>query len=137
MNTTSNHAALFFVLAEQNGYTRKQLPRVISLIRFFTLSLWNLPGLLTYGFTYGQEMERARSDAKAAPACQLRTANAGTDRSRACPPSGTVMSERHDIIEPAQWHQRDDKREPVLDRNYDSPRVVRYIGWRRACGREH
>ena len=47
------------------------------------------------------------------------------------------MSERHDIIEPAQWHQRDDKREPVLDRNYDSPRVVRYIGWRRACGREH
>lgn len=40
------------------------------------------------------------------------------------------MSEGRDIIEPAQWHQRDDRRVPVLDRNYDPPRVVRYVGWR-------
>lgn len=68
MNTTSDYNALFLIFAEQNGYTRKQLPRAIGLIRFFAWSLWNLPGLLTYGFIYGQEMERARSDGKAAPA---------------------------------------------------------------------
>jgi hypothetical protein len=40
------------------------------------------------------------------------------------------MSEERDIIEPAQWQQRDGRREPVLDRNYDLSGVVRYVGWR-------
>ena len=40
------------------------------------------------------------------------------------------MSEGRDIIEPAQWHQHDDRRVPVLDPNTDPPRVVRYVGWR-------
>ena len=44
------------------------------------------------------------------------------------------MSEGRDIIEPAQWPQRNDKREPVLDPNTDPPRVVRYVGWRPAYG---
>ena len=48
------------------------------------------------------------------------------------------MSEGRDIIEPAQWHQRDDMRGRVLDHNYDPPRVVRYVGWRPCirCGRK-
>ena len=39
------------------------------------------------------------------------------------------MSEGREIIEPAQWPQRNDKRVPVLDMNFDPPRVVRYVGW--------
>lgn len=31
------------------------------------------------------------------------------------------MSEGRDIIEPAQWPQRNDKRVPVLDMNFDPP----------------
>ena len=48
------------------------------------------------------------------------------------------MSEGRDIIEPAQWPQRNDKRVPVLDMNFDPPRVVRYVGWRpcTCCGRK-
>lgn len=48
------------------------------------------------------------------------------------------MDEGRDIIEPAQWHPADDKRVPVLDRNCDPPRVVRYVGWRACirCGRK-
>lgn len=48
------------------------------------------------------------------------------------------MSEGRDIIEPAMRHPADDRREPVLDRNYDPPRVVRYVGWRPClrCGRK-
>ena len=48
------------------------------------------------------------------------------------------MSEGRDIIEPAQWPQRNDKRVPVLDMNFDPPRVVRYVGWRpcTCCGKK-
>lgn len=43
-----------------------------------------------------------------------------------------------DIVEPDQWDPADDRRVPVLDRNYDPPRVVRYVGWRPCirCGRK-
>lgn len=44
-----------------------------------------------------------------------------------------------DIVEPRQW-PRDGgaRREPVYDRNFDPPRLVRNVGWRRcmACGRQ-
>ena len=48
------------------------------------------------------------------------------------------MSEGRDIIEPAQWPQRNDKRVPVLGTNFDPPRVVRYVGWRpcTCCGKK-
>lgn len=39
------------------------------------------------------------------------------------------MSEGREIIEAAQWQQRNDKRVPILDMNFDPPRVVRYVGW--------
>ncbi len=42
-----------------------------------------------------------------------------------------------DIVEPPRW-PRDGgvRREPVYDRNFDPPRLVRHVGWRRcmACG---
>ena len=38
------------------------------------------------------------------------------------------MSEGRDIIEPAQWPQRNDKRVPVLDMNFDPPRVDCDVG---------
>ncbi len=46
------------------------------------------------------------------------------------------MDEGRDIVEPVYWPQRDDRREPVLDPNYDPPRVIRYVGWRpcTCCG---
>lgn len=48
------------------------------------------------------------------------------------------MTEGRDIVEPVYWPQRDDRREPVLDPNYDPPCVIRYVGWRpcSCCGKK-
>ena len=45
-----------------------------------------------------------------------------------------------ELVEPARWpNDGVARRAPVMDPNYDPPRVVRWVGWLRCmcCGRSH
>lgn len=51
--------------------------------------------------------------------------------------NGIIRDEGRDIVEPRKWSPPDDKRVPVLDRNCNPPRVIRYVGWRECVCCDH